>query len=191
MDATQKKYLGAGLVALAVVFLLVAMFTSWWTVDVEVGGAQNEETVTPFEDGEAEQVMTGVFALLALLAGVAVLALLLGHVLDIEALAKFPLAWSVIGAGAVGLLAVVALIVTATSWPDEDRGQEFWGEDTFGGFTGFPVNLPDTVVTYAAGMGWWLELLGALAIVGGAVLTWMAAQETPPKKKTRTAKPAA
>lgn len=184
MDATQKKYLGAGLVGLAVVFLLIAMFTSWWTIDVEVGSAQNEETVTPFEDGDAERVTTGIFALLALLAGVAVLALMLGHVLDLGALSKFPLSWSVIGAGAVGLLAVVALIVTATSWPDEDRGQEFWGEDTFGGF-----DFPDTVITYAAGMGWWLELLGALAIVGGAVFTWMAAQEeAPKKKKTPTAK---
>lgn len=164
----ERQNLHVILVGAAALLLLVGLLTPWWTVHGEAtsGGATNENTESagPFaandgliEDGQA--ILTGLLVLLAFLATVTALVFVLTPAVPDNVRAQTP--WPLLGAAVVALLAI---LLAATTWPPEDIG--FWDSES-SSFSGFGMSM-QAEATFYANAGWYLTVLAVpvLAFAG-------------------------
>lgn len=175
VDRTVYRVLAVSLTAVAAVLGIVAMFTAWWTIDVESSGSgfsgSNAESARPFNDGSGdnddgiiesgEAILAGILVLFGILGltGAAVLFILYHIEVFRPSLTFAP--WLAMGAA---LLLVLAAVLAVATWPPEDTA--FWDSQSGSG-GGFTVTAD-----YYAGIGWYLGLVAGLLGLAGGIL-WL------------------
>lgn len=151
----ERSSLHSLLAGIAALLLLLALFIPWWTVDIETdgffGGNDASESAGPFNGNDLIEDEQASFA--GLLTVVPLLAFVAGAIVQNMRGEPSRMTSSLLF-GVGGLLALIAIVLAATTWPGDDM--TFWDSASSDGFGGsLSVN------SYAAA-GWYLALIGGL-----------------------------